>query len=93
MKGYRYDAIDYECHLQLKIFNSFTPVKIYWITNCTTTGYLLPLFSPRLKKREDKKENEVAKPVLKDQIDFLKLLILTNQRGDFSISKQVSITA
>ena len=39
--------------------------KIYWITKCTTTDYFLPLFSSLLKKkREEEKENEVAKPVL-----------------------------
>ena len=31
---------------------------------CTKTGYFLPFFSSLLKKREEEKENEVAKPVL-----------------------------
>ena len=38
-------------------------VKIYWITKCTRTGYFLPFFSSPLKKREEEKENKLAKPV------------------------------
>ena len=30
--------------------------------DCTTTGYFLPFFSSLQKKREEEKENEVAKP-------------------------------
>ena len=38
---------------------------------CTTTGYFLPLFSSLLKKRrEEERENEVAKPVLSHLIDL-----------------------
>ena len=45
-------------------FSQIQPlVKIHWITKCTTTGYFYP-FSSILKKREEEKENEVAKPVL-----------------------------
>ena len=50
-------------------------VEIYWITKCTTTGYLFLLLFSSLKKREEEKENELATTVLNkfflnDPFDF-----------------------
>ena len=36
-------------------------VKIYWIVECTTTGYFLPLFSSLLKKEGRRKGEENMK--------------------------------
>ena len=53
-------------------------MKIYWISKCTTTGYSFPLFSFLLKKSEEEKENERAKPVLSNYYLVVHLIFTRN---------------